>query len=307
VAYNSFFIPKFVAIFRVFLLKNRILKRILLPLIMIFSLSLNAQQHHEIGMTMGISNYKGDLQPRTFAPEGYHPMAGIMYKFFMNPSVGMRFGASYTSLSAGDSASNIPNNQLRNLSFATHLFEMHGGLEVNMLPIEILRYKFTPYVFGGISAFYFNPFAEDPNGNKVLLRPLSTEGQGLPMYSDRKQYSNVNLAFPIGGGIKAFLGQKLMLTGELGFRYTNTDYLDDVSKSYVNLDTLTSYKGKLAKAMAYRGSDRNNPQYGFQRGDTKTNDWYWFGNITVTVYFKAFGNTREYTKTRCPGVGRGTW
>ena len=220
----------------------------------------------------------------------------------MNPRVGLRVGASYTSLSAGDSSSNIPNNQYRNLSFATHLFEMHTGLEINVLPIEVLHFRATPYFFGGISAFYFNPFAQDPSGNKVLLRPLSTEGQGLPMYSDRKTYSNVNIAFPFGGGAKFFIGKTLFLTTEIGFRYTNTDYLDDVSKSYVNLDTLNAYKGKLAKTMSYRGSDKNNPQYGFQRGDTKSNDWYWFANISVSVYFKAFGNKRSYDKVQCPGL-----
>ena len=269
----------------------------------------SAQIHHEIGVTVGLSNYYGDLQTKLFPSTGYHPMGGIIYKYFMSPHFGLRFGANYTSLSAADSESNISVNRARNLSFATHLFEMHGALEINLLPIEILRMKATPYVFGGISAFYFNPFAEDPNGNKVFLRPLSTEGEGLPMYPDRKQYSQINMAFPCGGGFKFFIGNTLMVTTELGFRYTNTDYLDDVSKSYVDLDTLGAYKGKLAKTMSYRGNqlvtwDKNNPYYGFQRGDSKANDWYWYGNISVTIFFRAFGNTREYLKTRCPGFFR---
>lgn len=285
------------------------MKRILLSLFLLNAISSNAQQHHEIGVTTGVSNYYGDLQPRFFGSEGYHPMGGIVYKYFMSPHFGLRFGATYTSLSGADSVSNIPINVARNLSFATHLFEIHGGLEINMLPIEIWRMHATPYIFGGLSAFYFNPFAEDPNGNKVFLRPLSTEGQGLPMYPDRKQYSQINMAFPFGGGFKFFIGNTLMLTTELGLRYTNTDYLDDVSKSYVNLDTLNAYKGQLAKTMSYRGNaltnwDRNNPSYGFQRGDTKANDWFWYANISVTVYFRAFGNTREYDKTRCPGFFR---
>ena len=306
-----FIIPKFVLIFRTPLLKLLMLKRIILSLILVLPLCVNAQIHHEIGVTVGLSNYYGDLQPKLFASTGYHPMGGIIYKYFMSPHFGLRFGANYTSLSAADSESNIHVNHERNLSFATHLFEMHGALEINMLPIEVLRMKATPYVFGGISAFYFNPFAEDDNGNKTFLRPLSTEGQGLPMYPDRKQYSQINMAFPFGGGFKFFIGNTLMLTTEIGFRYTNTDYLDDVSKSYVDLDTLGAYKGKLAKTMAYRGNklvtwDKNNPYYGYQRGDSKANDWYWWANISVSIYFRAFGNTREYVKTRCPGLFK-TW
>jgi len=269
-------------------------------------LLLQAQQdHHEIGLTVGASNYYGDLQPRLFPNYGYNPMGGIVYKYFMSPHVGLRVGASYTNLTAADSLSNIPNNVARNLSFTTHLFEVHGALEFNFWPIEVLKKKASPYIFGGISAFYFNPFAEDDAGNKVFLRPLSTEGEGLPMYPDRKQYSLVNMAFPFGGGFKFFIGKTIMLTTEIGFRYTNTDYLDDVSKSYINLDTLFAYKGKLARQMAFRGNkvptwSGDNPDYGFQRGDSKSNDWFWYVNVTATVYFRAFGNPREYLKTKCP-------
>lgn len=292
------------------LLKLTTLKRHILSLIMLLPLAVLAQeQHHEFGVTFGVSNYHGDLQPKVFASNGYHPMGGILYKYFMNPHVGLRFGAAYTSLSGADSLSNIDANKGRNLSFGTHLFELHGGLELNMLPVDILRMKVSPYAFGGIAAFYYNPFAEDPTGSKVFLRPLSTEGQGLAMYPDRKQYSQLNISFPIGGGVKFFIGKAFLIATEVGFRYTNTDYLDDVSKSYVDLDTLSAYKGKQAKIMAYRGNtlanwDRNNPSYGSPRGDTKSNDWYWFGNMSITVYFKSFGNTKEYLKTRCPGFYR---
>lgn len=268
-----------------------------------------AQQHHEIGLSVGVANYYGDLQPKFIGSYGYQPMGGIIYKYFMSPRIGLRFGAAYTNLTAADSLSNIPVNQSRNLSFRTHLFEFHGALEVNLLPIEVMRMKVTPYFFAGIGGFYFNPFAEDPAGNKQYLRPLSTEGQGLPMYPERKPYSLVNMSFPLGGGMKFFIGKTLMVTPEIGFRYTNSDYIDDVSKSYVNLDTLRAYKGSLSRAMSYRGNtlstwDGNYKNDGFQRGDTKSNDWYWFGNITVTVFFRAFGNPKEYLKTRCPGFFR---
>jgi hypothetical protein len=291
------------------------LKRILFAVALVLPTLLYAQRydfsqkHHEVGLTVGIANYYGDLQPNLFAPNNYFPMGGIVYKYFMNPRVGIRAGFAYTRLSAADSLSNIPVNVARNLSFSTNLLEFHTALEFNLLPIEVMRMKVTPYFFGGVALFYFNPFAEDNAGNKQFLRPLSTEGQGLPMYPDRKQYDLANVAFPIGGGMKFFIGRTLMVTPEIGFRYTNTDYLDDVSKSYVDLDTLLAYKGMLARSMSFRGNtvsgwDNVNPSYGHQRGDTKSNDWYWFGNITVTVFFRAFGNPREYLKTRCPGFFR---
>ncbi|GAA4465375.1 hypothetical protein GCM10023093_17460 [Nemorincola caseinilytica] len=273
-------------------------------------LCLRAQEtHHEIGLGLGVANYYGDLQPKLFSSSGYRPHATVVYKFFMNPRIGLRAGVSIGQVTAADSLGKVPINVKRNLSFTSNLFEFHGGVEFNFLPVDVLRHKVTPYVFGGIGVFYFNPFAEDAGGNKHFLRPLSTEGQGLPMYPDRKQYSLVNMSFPFGGGFKFFIGKTIFVTPEVGFRYTNTDYLDDVSKSYVNMDTLFKYKGSLARSMSFRGNavnnwDENNPNYGYQRGDSKANDWYWFTNITVTVYFRSFGNRRPYTKTRCPGFYR---
>jgi hypothetical protein len=42
------------------------------------------------------------------------------------------------------------------------------------------------------------------------------------------------------------------LWAEVGFRYTFTDYLDDVSQNYVDLGVLNS---PLAKAMSYRSNE----------------------------------------------------
>ena len=286
------------------------MKRFLLSLAFLLPLCAQAQQHHEIGLMAGVSNYYGDLQNKMFPNYGYKPMGGIVYKYFMSPHVGLRFGATYTSLTAADSLSDIQVKKDRNLRFGTNLFEVHGGLELNLLPIDVDRMKVTPYIFGGISVFYFNPYTDGPNQERVYLRPLSTEGQGLAQYPDRKEYSLVNAAFPFGGGLKFFVGKTLMITTELGFRYTTTDYLDDVSKSYVNMDTLFAYKGRQSVDLSYRGDEVKSwdghyyPNYKYQRGDSKANDWYWFGGISVAIYFRAFGNVREYWQTHCPRAFR---
>ena len=211
----------------------------------------------------------------------------------MNPHVGLRFGAAYTSLSGADSLSNIDANKGRNLSFGTHLFELHGGLELNMLPVDILRMKVSPYAFGGIAAFYYNPFAEDPTGSKVFLRPLSTEGQGLAMYPDRKQYSQLNISFPIGGGVKFFIGKAFLIATEVGFRYTNTDYLDDVSTTYAGENAfplLTNGK----ESPAYLLQDRSyeiGPRLGVagkQRGFSGQKDQYLFAELAISFSFSSY-------------------
>jgi hypothetical protein len=290
------------------------LKRILLSLAILLPFLVKAQRpeprpHHEIGLFAGVSNYYGDLQDKWFPDYGYKPNVGVIYKYFMHPRIGFRFGANYTRLTAADSLSDIPIKQNRNLRFETGLFEVHGGIELNLLAVDWDRAKVSPYVFGGIAVFYHNSFTDGLNGEKVYLRPLSTEGQGIPAYPDRKQYSLVNVAFPVGGGLKFFVGKTLMITTEIGFRYTTTDYIDDVSKSYVHYDSLFAYRSQQSVDLSFRSdellppeSQLVYPEYRAQRGDSKTNDWYWFGGISVSLYLDAFGNMREYWQAKCPGL-----
>ncbi len=285
------------------------LKRILPALSLLLSTwTASAQNHHEFGLAVGVSNYYGDLQQRWFPKRDYHPVAGIIYKYFPTPRFGLRFGVMYTKLSAADSTSDVPIYQGRNLNFETNLLEFHGGFEFNFLPITRERFKVTPYVFGGVAVFHFNPYALDESGNKVFLKPLSTEGQGLSRYPDRTPYSLINVSFPVGGGMKFFVGKTLMVTTELGFRYCTTDYLDDVSKSYVSLDTLRAYRGQQAADYSFRGDEKANfapegganyPDYKYQRGNSKGNDWYWFGTLGVAIYLDAFGNRPTYKPTKC--------
>jgi hypothetical protein len=283
------------------------MKRLIYSLILLssFPLSASAQMHHEIGLMAGVANYYGDLQTKSIPDYGFKPMGGIMYKYFMSPHVGLRFGASFAQLTAADSLSDIPVNKSRHLSFATNVFEIHGGLELNLLPIDVDRMKVTPYIFGGVAIFYSNPYTTANNGDKVFLRPLSTEGQGLSNYPDRKEYKLVNVAFPIGGGLKFLVGKTLMISTEVGLRYCATDYLDDVSRSYVNMDTLKVFRGAQAASLSYRGNevagwDGAYPDFRHQRGDSKGNDWYYFAGLNVNIYFAAFGNVKEYLQTKCP-------
>lgn len=281
------------------------MKRILLSLALIFPLFVQAQSHHEIGLFAGVSNYYGDLQDKWLPDYGYKPNAGIIYKFFMHPRIGVRFGANYTRVTAADSLSNVPIKKLRNLRFETGMFEVHGGLEINLFAVDWNRAKVSPYVFGGVAVFYTNPYTDGLNGEQVFLRPLSTEGQGIPVYPDRQQYSLVNMSFPVGGGMKFLIGKTLMISTEVGYRYTTTDYIDDVSRSYVDQNVLFDYRSQQAVDLSFRsdeipGSEVPYPGYGFQRGDSKENDWYWFGGLSVALYLDAFGNVRDYWQAKCP-------
>jgi hypothetical protein len=97
------------------------------------------------------------------------------------------------------------------------------------------EYSFTPYITIGGGVFSYDPYAY-LKGEKIFLRTLAvgTEGQGSPLYPDRKQYSSMAICIPFGAGIKYSFNEKVNIAFEVLHRFTNTDYLDDVSKTYVS-------------------------------------------------------------------------
>jgi len=58
---------------------------------------------------------------------------------------------------------------------------------------------------------------------------LGTEGQGSAVYPNLKPYSSTALCFPLTIGIKKALNERMNIFAEVSYRFTNTDYLDDVS------------------------------------------------------------------------------
>ena len=130
---------------------------------------------------------------------------------------------------------------------------------------------FGLYAFGGIGGFYFNPKGE-ANGILKDLRPLRTEGQGLYKpgssefnsyyvsyetpkgeildyakfaFEEGDTYNPIALCFPLGFGVRKSFHSMAGIKLEAGFRFTNTDYLDDVSTRYFNPNDLVAEMGTL--------------------------------------------------------------
>ncbi|HYE56023.1 MAG TPA: DUF6089 family protein, partial [Chitinophagaceae bacterium] len=125
-------------------------------------------------------------------------------------------------------------------------------------------------------------------GARHFLQPLGTEGQGLAEYPDRKPYKRTQFAIPFGAGLRVRVSDKVTLAYEFGLRKTFTDYLDDVSTTYVDPAILATTRGPKAVELSYRGDElRNgNPNYpadGTMRGGAESKDWYYFSGISVTI------------------------
>lgn len=263
----------------------------LLILFLLFATLVQAQEFSKspsIGISTGLLNYEGDLKPNSFTFQQSNPYLSFYINKPLLNRVSLRAGIGTGKVEAADRHNRgylVP----RNLSFKSSIKEAYAGFEFYFLNREKLR--FSPYVFVGGAFFHFNPWAKDAVGEKIYLQPLSTEGQGLIDYPSRKVYRLNQKALCLAGGFKYEISPVLTVGWELSQRKTFTDYLDDVSSSYVDHDKLLAAKGAKAVEMAFRGAEVNAsapyPHAGDQRGTPTENDWYYFFGVNVEVKLSA--------------------
>ncbi len=270
-------------------------------LLFIFTLSISAvsyAQYEEIGLQGGITHYKGELAEHLFKPGEVHPYLGAFFRHNWNRHWSYKLELNVGKISGSDIHSNQAFEKNRNLSFYSTIIEVSPQIEFNFFPYETgnFEYPFTPYIFTGISVFHFNPKA-DLNGEIYELQPLGTEGQGS---NGNKKYKRIQLAIPIGGGIKFAAGGNVGIGIEVGARRTYTDYLDDVSTVYPNQQVLLANEGLAAVALSDRSLDKSDALpstpdiYRKQRGDSHTKDWYLFAG--VTIYFRLSSMMKDSCK-----------
>ncbi len=265
------------------------MKKLIFTLLVAIPISLSAQL--EAGVQVGVSNYLGDLAPSglwTSLGETNFS-AGAFARYNVGKWVSIKGALNYGKISADDSdGSPSEFKRNRNLSFRSNIFEFALTGEFNILgyqPYNLER-VFSPYVFGGIAVYKFNPQTQF-EGEWFDLQPLGTEGQGID--GRPAPYKTLQVSIPFGGGLKYAINDKWNLGVELGFRKTFTDYLDDVSTSYVDLATLAANNGELAAELSWRGDEVNPdatpPNDGQGRGDSNDLDWYLISGITVSYNF----------------------
>lgn len=252
---------------------------------LVVSTTLSAQ-YHELGVFLGTSNYSGELQSK-FHPSEYNLSFGVFGRKHFT-----KYWAAKVHFYKGDISGTDANQQhkgglrQRNLNFRSSLIEAGIQGEYNLTPFAIREKRFsTVFLFAGVSGFYFNPQAQ-MNGQWYELQPLGTEGQGSDLYPDRKKYSRFNVAIPMGLGIRLNVNEKSTFGFEIGFRKTFTDYLDDVSTTYPDIDYLLK-TNPIVAYLSYRepdyvGTPLDNP-VGQDRGDASKKDWYMFTGFTFSV------------------------
>ncbi len=285
----------------------------------------------EIGIGLGPAFFLGDLggttgEGRTFIKDVNLPLTKLSKGAYINiyPTewLGFRLALNHTKLEGYDSIINNKggaerHRKNRNLAFQSDVTEAYLAAEfyptVFFEKYDGLQGKLRPYGVIGIGAFRYNPKANyrNPNGYNELveLKPLRLEGQGMAEYPQKKEYSLTQLEIPMGFGAKYFIKENMYVGFEVLHRKTFTDYMDDVSTSYIDpihfSNYLTPEQVTMAYQLHYRG-DIINPQtraaVGEQRGDPTENDAF-FSTI-LRFGWRLNGNNspngRAARQMKCP-------
>lgn len=244
------------------------------------------KRYFSVGFSLNALNYYGDLAPNPgrFSTDlsFTRPAIGISVSERRGPRFSWTAGFMYGTLRGSDFTSADPDDAengkfryYRNLSFRNRIKELSMFASYDLYENQssyMSRAKWTPFVFAGLSVFHHNPQALAPAngldnqplaeaGEWVSLRELGTEGQYANLESTDanygiKPYNLVQFAIPMGVGVRFKVHEVVDFSAELGFRYLFTDYIDDVSRNYVDLGVLDS---ELARALSYRSNELTIP------------------------------------------------
>jgi hypothetical protein len=275
----------------------------------------------EAGLHIGPSNFLGDVGGNqgvgtTFLKDINLPFTKLMVGGYVTvyPAqwFGVRLAANYGHVEGHDSIINDKggpehDRKVRNLGFRSVISEAYVAAEIYPT-VFFERYdgyarKLRPYGLIGVGIYHFNPRAK--HGNEwVDLKPLRLEGQGMAEYPDRKEYKLTQINIPMGLGFKYYVNEKSFVGMEVLHRKTFTDYIDNVSTTYIDPNLFYNYmpaaQAQIAQNMMYRERNISRPFINQQRGNPKDNDSY----LSMCLKFGVRLNTREerniYNQRRCP-------
>lgn len=250
---------------------------------------------HELTLGIGTSNFLGELGGsngvgasgingfKDLEFEMTRPAISAGYRYYLNPNFALKTQLTYTRLNGDDALTEERFRKNRNLHFRSPLIEM--AFQIEYYPLKeyfghLYRTKgvmgkkvnyASPYILAGIDAFWFNPKARYDN-TWVALAPLQTEGVA---------YRKIAAALHFGLGFKYAITNQLSIGAEMGLRYTNTDYIDDVSGLYIDKtasDDMTQYLANptINSIPTYTDGDYTyDPTApGMKRGNASNNDAY---------------------------------
>ncbi len=279
----------------------------------------------EVGVGLGPLFFLGDLggnlgKGTTLVKDINFPVTNLSKGAYLNilPAewLGFRFAINSGMLEGADSLINEKGGaeayrKVRNLHFRSKLTEAYAAVEIYPTVFfegyDGLARKLRPYGLLGIGVFKFNPQAlyYAPNGTTrwVNLQPLRTEGQGMDEYKGREIYPLMQMEVPMGFGAKYYLNDNMYIGLEILHRKTFTDYVDDLSTTYIDPALFDKYLAPedavVAKQVYYRGyGPMSRSDNGEMRGQRKNNDAFFSSLLRFGWRFNKDEGTPNQMK--CP-------
>jgi hypothetical protein len=234
----------------------------------------------------GTANYFGDLCPTGDCYSNPKLNFGLGAGYRLNDYIFLSLNAQYYRIGGSDIEYGNVSRAKRNLSFQSDNFEVSvlGNFEfLNYNTFRYLSRKEFPvsmFLYLGFGMTSVNPKALY-KGEYVPLRPLKTEG---------KSYGAIAAVLPIGLGIGYRVIDNLDVSLAAGYRFTSSDYLDDVSTVYADPATLGSQQAiELSDRQKEVGFEGYGP--GAKRGNPSSKDGYLLVTLKVEYIFpSSFAN-----------------
>jgi Domain of unknown function (DUF6089) len=261
---------------------------------------------YEAGISLNAMNALTDLGGtrgigRKFVKDlniGYTQLSGgVFFNVAYKNAVALRLEGTFGKIAASDKVLEgiedaAKTRYNRNLNFRSYITEVSLLAEIHPKfifkdwpALDYAPSRTSPYLLGGIGYFSFNPQTRF-NNRWIDLQPLHTEGQGFAA-TGRPNYKLQQFNIPIGAGVKYELSPLINLRGEFLYRKTFTDYLDDLSTTYIDKAlfkdpaNLPANKAALAEILYDRQIVRD--PISTKRGTETNKDGYFTFNLKISV------------------------
>lgn len=279
-----------------------------LALILLLTVSytgLSQSYNLDYGIKLGAANYFGEIGGKDQPARPWvldmkinqtRWSGGAFLRYRFNHWIGINSSFNYLRIQGADSLTDYIPRKARNLSFRNDIFELSARAEI-YTPFLYLadvgytgkyRTDFQAYLFAGITGFWNNPKA-NYQGEWYALQPLRTEGV---------EYGRIQMGVPLGAGFWFTHDKQHRFGFEIGWTFTFTDYIDDISTTYgdpadmaadLMAQSLSSRHNELDDyAGPYNSNNFTMP--GSLRGDASDRDSYMVVALSYSYVIKTKGS-----------------
>ncbi len=200
-------------------------------LLVLMSVQVFAQENdffeYKIAPKIGVMNYYGDLTDDYPRIKNYAKLAyGLHFERALSKALALRLSGTMGKITYDDRTLDGSDNLItdnpnleRGLNFETDIFDTSAELILGSNKGGFI----SPYLTAGFGLTFFDVYGDpDRDGEFDLdLQEEQIEGE---------DYGSMTFHVPIGLGLRFQFGDRVGLNLETNFKYTFTDYLDDVKE-----------------------------------------------------------------------------